>query len=155
MGKTVYAELDKITFDKIKKSRVTNGMIDDNKFFRGLKEGDSVIFSCNRRKIEAVLRKINIYSNIGEYLKVNAHIGMLEVNSSKPIDFLNIMNNKKVKIYEVDYYPYGGDDQDDHYGGGAGGGGGGGGGSRIDNTVDRELEDFISSLFGGDIDDYD
>jgi len=147
MGKTVYAELDKITFDKIKKSRATNGMIDDNKFFKGLKEGDSVIFSCNRRKIEAVLRKINIYSNIGEYLKVNAHIGMLEVNSSKPIDFLNIMNNKKVKIYEVDYYPYGGDDRDDHFSGDGGGG-------RIDNTVDRELEDFISSLFGGDIDDY-
>ena len=54
MGKIVYAELDKITFDKIKKSRTTNGMIDDNKFFKGLKEGDSVIFSCNRRKMEVV-----------------------------------------------------------------------------------------------------
>jgi hypothetical protein len=151
MGKTVYAELDKITFDKIKKSRATNGMIDDNKFFKGLKEGDSVIFSCNRRKIEAVLKKIKIYNNIGEYLKVNAHIGMLEVNSSKPMDFLNIMNNKKVKIYEVDYYPYDGNDKDDrdnHYGSDGGGG-------RIDNTIDRELENFISSLFGGDIDDYE
>jgi ASC-1-like (ASCH) protein len=149
MGKTVYAELDKITFDKIKKSRATNGMIDDNKFFKGLKEGDSVIFSCNRRKIEAVLKKIKIYNNIGEYLKVNAHIGMLEVNSSKPIDFLNVMNNKKVKIYEVDYYSYNGDDRDDHYSGDGSGGG------RIDNNADRELEDFISSLFGGNIDDYD
>ena len=149
MGKIVYAELDKITFDKIKKSRTTNGMIDDNKFFKGLKEGDSVIFSCNRRKIEAVLKKINIYDNICEYLKVNAHIGMLEVNSSNPIDFLNVINEKKVKIYEVDYYSYGNDDNS------GSGGSGGGGGRRIDNIVDRELDDFISSLFGEDIDDYD
>lgn len=155
MGKTVYAELDKITFDNIKKSRSINGMIDNNKFFKGLKEGDSVIFSCNKRKIEAILKKINIYSSIGEYLKINAHIGMMEVNSSNPMDILNIMNNKKVKIYEVDYYPYGGDDQDDNSGGGGWGINSGRKSINTDYSGDRELEDFISSLFGGDIDDYD
>ena len=146
MGKKIYAELDKITFESIKKSRSANGMIDENKFFRGLKEGDSVIFSCNKRKIEAVLNKIKKYNSIAEYLKMNAHIGMMEVNSSKPIDFLNKMNDKKVKIYEVDYYPYG-DDKD----------GGGWGSNRITNTNnnDRELESFISALFGGNYDDYD
>ena len=70
MGKKIYAELDKITFESIKKSRSANGMIDENKFFRGLKEGDSVIFSCNRKKIEAVLKKIKIYGSICEYLKM-------------------------------------------------------------------------------------
>ena len=121
-------------------------MIDENKFFRGLKEGDSVIFSCNQKKIEAVLKKIKKYNSIAEYLKMNAHIGMMEVNSSKPIDFLNKMNDKKVKIYEVDYYPYG-DDKDS---------GGGGWGSNRKNSLnygDKELESFISALFGGNIDD--
>ena len=146
MGKKIYAELDKITFESIKKSRSANGMIDENKFFRGLKEGDSVIFSCNQKKIEAVLKKIKKYNSIAEYLKMNAHIGMMEVNSSKPIDFLNKMNDKKVKIYEVDYYPYG-DDKDS--------GGGGWGSSRKNslNYGDKELESFISALFGGNIDD--
>ena len=146
MGKKIYAELDKITFESIKKSRSANGMIDENKFFRGLKEGDSVIFSCNQKKIEAVLKKIKTYNSISEYLKLNAHIGMMEVNSSKPIDFLNKMNDKKVKIYEVDYYPYG-DDKDS---------GGGGWGSNRKNSLnygDKELESFISALFGGNIDD--
>lgn len=149
MAKKIYAELDRITFDSIKKSRSANGMIDENKFFRGLKEGDSVIFSCNQRKIEAVLKKIKKYNSISEYLKLNAQIGMMEVNSSKPLDFLNKMNDKKVKIYEVEYYPYG----DDNENSGAGNGGSGGGwGNR---NGDKELENFISALFGGNINNYD
>jgi len=150
MGKKIYAELDRITFDSIKKSRSANGMIDENKFFRGLKEGDSVIFSCNKRKIEAVLKKVRNYNSIAEYLKMNPHIGMMEVNSSKPIDFLSKMNDKKVRIYEVDYYPYG-DDGDE----GAGEAGGGWGSNRLNNSGNpgnRELENFISALFGGNID---
>jgi ASC-1-like (ASCH) protein len=150
MGKKIYAELDRITFESIIKSRSANGMIDENKFFRGLKEGDSVIFSCNKRKIEAVLKKIKKYSSISEYLKMNPHIGMMEVNSSKPMDFLSKMNDKKVRIYEVDYYPYG-DDGDE----GAGEAGGGWGSNRLNNSGNpgnRELENFISALFGGNID---
>ena len=99
MGKKIYAELDRITFDSIKKSRSANGMIDENKFFRGLKEGDSVIFSCNKRKIEAILKKVRKYNSISEYLKMNPHIGMMEVNSSNPIDFLSKMNDKKAEFY--------------------------------------------------------
>jgi ASC-1-like (ASCH) protein len=148
MAKKIYAELDRITFDSIKKSRSANGMIDENKFFRGLKEGDSVIFSCNKKKIEAVLKKIKKYNSISEYLKLNAHIGMMEVNSSKPFDFLNKMNDKKVKIYEVEYYPYG-DDKDEDSGSGSGGGWG------IQRDGDKELENFISALFGGNINNYD
>jgi ASC-1-like (ASCH) protein len=147
MAKKIYAELDRITFDSIKKSRSANGMIDENKFFKGLKEGDSVIFSCNKKKIEAVLKKIKKYNSISEYLKLNAQIGMMEVNSSKPLDFLNKMNDKKVKIYEVEYYPYG-DDKDEDNGSGSGGGWG-------NKDGDKELEDFISALFGGNINNYD
>lgn len=147
MTKKIYAELDRITFDNIKKSRSANGMIDNNKFFRKLKEGDSVIFSCNRRKIEAVLKKIKIYNNISEYLKINPHIGIMEVNSTKPIEFFEKISNKKVKIYEVDYYPYGEDDE------GGGEIGGGWGNYHISNTSNREIDNFISALFGGNIDD--
>ena len=149
MGKKIYAELDRITFESIKKSRSANGMIDENKFFRGLKEGDSVIFSCNKRKIEAVLKKIKKYNSISEYLKMNPHIGMMEVNSSKPMDFLSKMNDKKVRIYEVDYYPYG---DDDEAGGEAGGGWGSNRLNNSGNPGNRELENFISALFGGNID---
>lgn len=142
MGKKIYAELDRITFDNIKKSRSANGMIDENKFFRGLKEGDSVIFSCNQRKIEAVLNKIKKYNSISDYLKLCSQIDVMEVNSTKPVDFLNKMNNKKVMVYEVDYYPYG-DDRDSD-------GGSGWGNSRRNDlqSNDKELEKFISTLFG-------
>jgi len=146
MGKKIYAELDRITFDNIKKSRSANGMIDENKFFRGLKEGDSVIFSCNQRKIEAVLNKIKKYNSISDYLKLNSQIDVMEVNSTKPVDFLNKMNNKKVMVYEVDYYPYG-DDRDSD--GGSGWGSGWGNSRRNDlQSNDKELEKFISTLFG-------
>ena len=155
MGKKIYAELDRITFESIRKSRSSNGMIDENKFFRGLKEGDSVIFSCNQKKIEAVLKKIKKYNSISEYLKLNAQIGMMEVNSSKPIDFLNKMNDNKVKIYEVEYYPYG-DDRDDRDDRDDGSGGGWGSNRRItSNSDEKDLENFISALFGGNIDNDD
>jgi len=143
MGKKIYAELDRITFDNIKKSRSANGMIDENKFFRRLKEGDSVIFSCNQRKIEAVLNKVKKYNNISDYLKLNSQIGIMEVNSTNPVDFLNKMSNKKVMVYEVDYYPYGDDKDSD-------GGSGWGNNRRNDlQSNDEELEKFISALFGG------
>ena len=146
MGRKIYAELDRITFDSIKKSRSANGMIDENKFFRKLKEGDSVIFSCNQRKIEAVLKKIMKYNSISEYLKLNSHIGMMEVNSTNPIDFLGKINDKKVRIYEVDYYPYDDDNE-----------GSGWKSSRRNpaSSEDRELEKFISALFGENNDNYE
>lgn len=163
MVKKIYAELDRITFDSIKKSRAANGMIDENKYFRGLKEGDSVIFSCNKMKIEAVLKKIKKYNSISEYLKLNVQIGMMEVNSNDPLEFLNKMSNKKVRIYEVEYYPY---EDDAGAGWGAGGSGGAAGGAaggtggaaggagsdwgkNLSNSSDKDLEDFISALFGG------
>lgn len=141
MARKIYAELDRITFESIKKTKSANGMIDENKFFRGLKEGDSVIFSCNQMKIEAVLKKIKKYNSIAEYLKLNAHIGMMEVNSDKPLEFLNKMNDKKVRIYEVDYYPYGNDNNGED--------GGCGWKNNMLKSSDKELENFISALFGG------
>jgi hypothetical protein len=153
MAKKIYAELDRITFDSIKRCRTANGMIDENKFFKGLKEGDSVVFSCNRRKIEAVLKKIKKYNSISEYLKMNSHIGMMELNSSKPMDILGKITDKKVRIYEVDYYPYGDNNDND----GDGNGSEVGGGNRLNNSINsgnKEIDNFISALFGGNIDNF-
>ena len=61
MGKVKFAELDKITFNRIKRTKNANGMIDEKKIFGGLSVGDSVVFSCEGKKIEAYLRNIKIY----------------------------------------------------------------------------------------------
>jgi hypothetical protein len=98
------------------------------------------------------LKKVRKYNSIAEYLKMNPHIGMMEVNSSKPMDFLSKMNDKKVRIYEVDYYPYG-DDSDEAGGGAAGGGWGSNRLNNSGNPGNRELENFISALFGADDDE--
>lgn len=141
MVRKSFAELDRITFNRIRKSKNVNGMIDENKFFNGLSEGDSVIFSCDNRKIEAHLKAIKIYNSVGEYLKENDNLGVLEINSKSPIDFLSIMTdlknegrsvNKKVRIYEVDYHPYGDDDEDDE--------------EENDENTGGSLESFIKNL---------
>jgi hypothetical protein len=140
MGRKVFAELDKLTFNRIKRSKNINGMIDENKFFNGLNEGDSVIFSCDNRKIEAYLRAIKIYNSMGEYLKENDSVGVLEINSKSPVDFLSIMTSmknegrsvtKRVRIFEVDYHPYGDDDDEEE---------------EDDENTGGSLESFIKNL---------
>lgn len=142
MGKIIYAELDEITFDKIKAARNASGMIDEKKMFKNLKEGDSVIFSCRNRKIEAYLKKIKIYNSIGEYLLENKDIKVLEINSRKPLKFLQLMSNikpngdiispnKKIRIYEVDYHPYGDGDEDEN---------------NDNNSKTQDITNFIEAL---------
>ena len=122
MGKTIFAELDEITFNRIKKNKNTSGMIDEKKFFSKLNEGDSIVFSCRGKKIEAYLKKIKICDSIGEYLKNQSEIGVLEINSRSPIKLLSVMgddkdggaNRKKVRVYEVDYHPFGEDDENEN-----------------------------------------
>ncbi len=120
MGKVIYAELDEITFNRIKRNRNSSGMIDEKKLFKNLKEGDSIVFSCRGKKIEAYLKKIKICDSIGEYLKENSEIGVLEINSKSPKQLLSMMDEagegikpkKKVRIFEVDYHPFGEDDEE-------------------------------------------
>lgn len=120
MGKVIFAELDEITFNRIKRNRNASGMIDERKYFSKLNEGDSIVFSCRGKKIEAYLKKIKICDSIGEYLKDQKDIGVLEINSRSPVQLLSMMGNsgedgkkrKRVRIYEVDYHPYGEDDDE-------------------------------------------
>lgn len=121
MAKTIYAELDEITFNRIRKNKNASGMIDEKKFFSKLNEGDSIIFSCRGKKIEAYLKKIIICNSIGEYLKNHSTIGVLEINSKSPVQLSSMVNNlsgektnsKKIRVYEVDYHPYGEDDEEE------------------------------------------
>jgi len=145
MGRTKFVELDRRTFNRIRISKNANGMVDEKKFFGDMSIGDSVVFSCDGRKIEAYLKGIKIYNTLGEYIKENGEMGVLEINSKNPLDFLNMMTHlkereksdgKRVRIFEVDYHPYGDDDNEeeedkDNFGG------------------DINLEDFISSLLNG------
>jgi len=122
MGKTIFAELDEITFNRIKTTKNMSGMIDEKKFFSKMNEGDSIVFSCRGKKIEAYLKKIKIYNTISDYLHENKEIGVLEINSKNPINILSMLNTKsdgfvqketkRIRIYEVDYHPYGEDDND-------------------------------------------
>ena len=147
MGRTKFAELDKITFNRIKKNKNPNGMIDENKFFGDLNIGDSVVFSCDGRKIEAYLKGIKIYNTLGQYIKDNKEMGVLEINSSNPISLLDMISHlkegnsdiesrKKVRIFEVDYHPYGEEEEDDEEENNFGGNG-------------ADFESFISSLLDG------
>lgn len=141
MGKTVFAELDEVTFNKIRTSRNMSGMVDEKKFFRKLSEGDSVIFSCRGKKIEAYLKKIRIYDTLGEYLKDNNEISVLEINSKNPLNFFSTLSSfggeekKRVKIYEVDYHPYGEDDDDENSSGNI-------------NSGPENIAKFIEALIG-------
>jgi len=149
MGRTKFAELDKITFNRIIKTKNPNGMIDENKFFGDLSIGDSVVFSCDGKKIEAYLKGIKIYNTLGQYIKENGEMGVLEINSANPISLLDMISHlkegdsnvkKRVRIFEVDYHPYGDSDEEeddnreeeDNFGG---------------NGAD--FESFISSLLDG------
>lgn len=117
MGKTIFAELDEITFNRIKKNKNASGMIDEKKFFSKMNEGDSIVFSCRGKKIEAYLKKIKIVNSISDYLKSNNEISVLEINNKNPVKLLSVMNEgengKKIRVYEVDYHPYGEDDEED------------------------------------------
>jgi len=146
MGKKVFAELDEVTFNRIKNCKNTSGMLDEKKFFNKLKEGDSVIFSCRDKKIEAYLKNIKIYNSISEYLK-NNDVAVLEINSRTPLSLLSKMstiigdngdktgtNEKRVKIYEVDYHPYGEDDEDEN---------------NNDTGPHQNINQFIEALISG------
>lgn len=119
MGKVIYAELDEITFNRIRNNKNSSGMIDEKRLFSKLNEGDSIVFSCRGKKIEAYLKKIKICESIGEYLKENSEIGVLEINSKSPKQLLTMMDDigegqkpkRKVRIFEVDYHPFGEDDE--------------------------------------------
>ena len=77
---------------------------------------------------------------MGEYLKENDNVGVLEINSKSPVDFLSIMTSmknqgrsvtKRVRIFEVDYHPYGDDDDEEE---------------EDDENIGGSLESFIKNL---------
>ena len=109
MVKTIFAEIDELTFNRIKLCDCYNGMIDEKKLFSKLNVGDSIIFSYKNNRIEGFIKKINIFNSISEYLQLNTEIESIEYNGNNQVEFLAVMNDlnkKKLRIYDVDYHPY-------------------------------------------------
>lgn len=106
MGKHVFEEVDEKTFQYIKRCKNENGLIDCHKLFKKISIGDTIIFSYKNNKIEAHLKKVNIYKSLNEMLDTTK-IKTIEYNGGNPFEFLEIVNNKSKKrfrVYDVDYY---------------------------------------------------
>ena len=106
MGKRLYEEVDEKTFQYIKRCKNDNGFVDCHKLFRKMSVGDTIVFSYKNNKIEAQLKKINIYKSLKDMLDTT-QIKTIEYNGVNPFEFLEIINNKSQKrfrVYDVDYY---------------------------------------------------
>ena len=106
MGKHFFEEVDEKTFQYIKRCKNENGLIDCHKLFKKISIGDTIIFSYKNNKIEAHLKKVNIYKSLNEMLDTTK-IKTIEYNGGNPFEFLEIVNNKSKKrfrVYDVDYY---------------------------------------------------
>lgn len=106
MGKRIFEEIDEKTFQYVKRCKNDNGLIDCHYLFKKVCIGDTIVFSCKNNKIEAHLKKVNIYKSLNEMLD-NTNIKTIEYNGGNPFEFLEIVNNKskkKFRVYDVDYY---------------------------------------------------
>ena len=107
MAKKIYIELDNYVFEKIKMDTETNGIIDEKKYFKNLKKGDSVIFSSYNDQIEAKLVDIIIYNSLDKLIKdINLPYFSLVCNDpNKAISIIKSIeyNNKKIRLYKVKY----------------------------------------------------
>jgi len=106
MGKRIFEEVDEKKFQYIKRCKNDNGFIDCYKLFSKINVGDTIVFSCKNKKIEACLKKVNIYKSLNEMLDIT-DIKTIEYNGINPFEFLEIVNNKSKKrfrVYDVDYY---------------------------------------------------
>ena len=106
MGKRLYEEVDEKTFQYIKRCKNDNGFVDCHKLFRKMSVGDTIVFSYKNNKIEAQLKKINIYKSLKDMLDTT-QVKTIEYNGVNPFEFLEIINNKshkRFRVYDVDYY---------------------------------------------------
>ena len=93
MGKRVFEEVDEKTFQYIKRCKNDNGFVDCHKLFRKISVRDTIVFSCKNNKIEAHLKKVNIYKSLNEMLD-STNVKTIEYNGVNPFEFLEIINNK-------------------------------------------------------------
>lgn len=106
MGKRLYEEVDEKTFQYIKRCKNDNGFVDCHKLFRKISVGDTIVFTCKNNKIEAQLKKVNIYKSLKDMLD-STTVKTIEYNGVNPFEFLEIINNKsrkRFRVYDVDYY---------------------------------------------------
>jgi ASC-1-like (ASCH) protein len=138
MVKRIFEDVDEKTFQYIKRCKNENGLIDCHKLFRKINVGDTIIFSCKNNKIEACLKKVNIYKSLKEMLDTT-RVKTIEYNGGNPFEFLEIINNKSQKrfrVYDVDYYEEKNDEDN----------------NRPKRTVPKEISNMIESIVKKDND---
>ena len=138
MGKRIFEDVDEKTFQYIKRCKNENGLVDCHKLFGKINIGDTIIFSYKNNKIEACLKKVNIYKYLKEMLDTT-NVKTIEYNGGNPFEFLEIINNKSQKrfrVYDVDYYEEKNDEDN----------------NRIKRTVPKEISNMIESIVKKDDD---
>lgn len=141
MGKRVFEDVDEKTFQYIKCCKNDNGFVDCHKLFRKISVGDTIVFSYKNNKIEACLKKINIYKSLHEMLDTT-QIKTIEYNGINPFEFLEIINNKsrkRFRVYDVDYYEEKTDEDN----------------NRPKRNVPKEISNMIESIIKKDDDIWD
>jgi ASC-1-like (ASCH) protein len=140
MGKRFFEDVDEKTFQYIKRCKNDNGFVDCHRLFRNISIGDTIVFSCKNNKIEAHLKKVNIYKSLNEMLDTT-NIKTIEYNGGNPFEFLEIINNKsrkRFRVYDVDYYEEKIDENN----------------NRSKRNVPKEISNMIESIIKKD-DDWD
>lgn len=141
MGKRVFEDVDEKTFQYIKRCKNDNGFVDCHKLFKKISVGDTIVFSYKNNKIEAHLKKINIYKSLIEMLDTTK-IKTIEYNGANPFEFLEIINNKsrkRFRVYDVDYYDEKTDEDN----------------NRPKRNVPKEISNMIESIIKKDDDIWD
>ena len=105
--KTKYYELDEFMFNKIKNSCYSEGIIDNNKYFKNLEKDDIVIFSHNNNKIEAKLLDVKIYNSIGRVI-YEYNLPQFSLICEDPRKVFQLITslesgNKKIRIFRISY----------------------------------------------------
>lgn len=136
MGKTIFVEIDQITFNYLKRQDKERVRIDEQKFFKNLNKGDSVVFNCNNKKIEGFVKDIKIYNTLSDYLN-EKDLNSLMIDCKNPLEMVGIIDNlkdsnKKLRFFEIDYHPYGEDD-----------------GEEEDDKSKKQVIDLLDLIMGG------
>lgn len=105
-SKKRFVEIDERTYELITKNKEKEkGILDEKKLFKNLAKGDSAILCYKDKKIEAFIKSIDIYNDIGQYL-FERKLDKFALNCTDSLQFMDIISgnvNKKIRIFDVEY----------------------------------------------------
>ena len=103
-NKKRFVEIDEKTYELITKNK-EKGILDEKKLFKNLRKGDSAILCYKDKKIEAYIKSIDIFNDIGHYL-FEKKLDKISLNCTDSLQFMDIIScneNKKIRIFDVEY----------------------------------------------------